>query len=296
MLTDSIVRSIIWLISATSALYFIYCAIEDRNRENRCTPSDCGVRETVFFRTVKCVYLTLARVLHRVEVVGAENIPQGEGAMLLTLHTSHSADIPLSLFLAEERLGRVVHGLIHRSIYKCFPWLRYLGLVPGHREEAMRLLGEGHLTACAPGGVEEAIANISEPYVLRWRSASGRERVGFAEVLKSAVAPAIPVFIANGEETRFNPLFWIAGLLKLDTLTVHPMLRMVAVSIWAVASLLSIPIPSKVTIVCGSPLRAKKGETAESFASRCKSAMDELRMAHQPGGLHYLRAIKQRFK
>ena len=79
-------------------------------------------------------------------VVGEENIPKKGGTMLLGFHSTHNVDIFLGIFLVFQTLGRAVRGMIHHGVYACFPWVKYVGLVPGYRSTAEALLKAGYIT------------------------------------------------------------------------------------------------------------------------------------------------------
>merc|ERR1719336_914273 len=100
-------------------------------------------------------------------------------------------------------IGRVPRGLMHRQIWQFFPWLKYLGLVPGQRHTGKHLLKFGFLVGVLPGGAEEAMYGHEHAYTLhpKWDS-----RRGFAQVAIDAEVPIVPLFIRNVDEMRWDPI------------------------------------------------------------------------------------------
>merc|ERR1712203_768579 len=143
------------------------------------------------------------------DVKGVENLPPpGKGALLISMHSTHNADIPMGLNGLHDQTSRVPRGLLHRVVFMVNPWCKYLGLIPGQRHTAKHLLQQGFLTCVLPGGGEEAMAGHENAYELhpRWK-----DRRGFATVAKEAGADIIPVFLQNVEEMRFNPFFFLGN-------------------------------------------------------------------------------------
>jgi len=288
-------------------IYIAWCFTQYTNKQQDIFLPDSEIGSSAIFDITKRLTLGWSRWFHDIDIVGQENLPKDKGAMLLGFHTTHNADILLVLFMIHQETGRAVRGMVHRTLYACLPWLKHFGLAPGDRTTAIECLRAGHITACIPGGAEEAMRGHENAYTLDWKSASGRERAGFAKAVQAAgvgKAVAIPVFMVNGEEMRFNPLFWAAnrsGFTRVFMpLTTRKGLAgqiafQIAGFVWFSASLLSLPVPAKLTMVVGKPLEFGDGETAEAFAARCRAAMQELIRTHQPDGKQYAPAIRQRF-
>ncbi|CAF1621367.1 unnamed protein product, partial [Didymodactylos carnosus] len=153
-----------------------------------------------------------------------------------------------------------------------------------------------------PGGVEEGLTGHENAYRLVWRP----DRTGFARIAIQAQVPVYPCFIQNGEEMKFNPLFWLMNKIKLTKLydysqrqnikLVSWFIHNLAAIIWVPLSLLAIPIPVKATIHLGAPIAYDcQQDTLEDYVLRCKTELQALIDKHQPQGLNYTRAIGERF-
>merc|ERR1740138_173266 len=280
-------------------LYVAWCLVQfaTKKQQNLQFRSDSAISSSAIFQLSEWLTLGWSRWFHGIEIVGAENVPKDKGAMILGFHTTHNADILLGMFMLHRATGRAVRGMLHRTVFACLPWLKHFGLAPGDRTTAIECLRAGHITACIPGGAEEAMRGHENAYTLDWKSASGRERAGFAKAGQAAG-------VVKGEEMRFNPLFWAANrsgftrvFMPLTTRKglVGQIAFQIAGFVWFSASLLSLPVPAKLTMVVGKPLEFGDGETAEAFAARCRAAMQELIRTHQPDGKQYAPAIRQRF-
>ena len=102
---------------------------------------------------------------------------------------------------------------------------------------------------------------------------------------------------------RFNPIIsllnavgftrWWASLNKLKGAT-GKMCFNIATFCWFFVSWLAIPVPVKLTLHIGKPMRPREGETAEELAQRARAAMQEMIDTHQPGGKNYLNALRGR--
>jgi len=248
--------------------YAAYCYSESTKKQKGIFLTDEEIGGSTLFQLFEVLTLGWSKWFHAIEVVGSDNFPQDKtkGVMLLGFHTTHNADILLSLFMVHAETGRAVRGMLHRSVFAFNPWLIHFGLAPGDRSTAIELLKAGHISACIPGGAEEALRGHDDAYTMDWRSSSGNTRTGFAKVVEASGAgtAAVPVFVANGEEMRFNPVTWAANkigfttaFMQLTKLTgtgmplVAKLCFQVAIYTWFFVSLLSIPVPAKVTMFIG---------------------------------------------
>mmetsp|Transcript_62993 Transcript_62993/g.174258 ORF Transcript_62993/g.174258 Transcript_62993/m.174258 type:complete len:216 (+) Transcript_62993:2-649(+) len=187
------------------------------------------------------------------------------------------------------------------------PFFRLYGAVPGSRETATRLLTHGYVSGVVPGGSEEAMTGHENAYKLRWVSAHGRPRVGFAHVAKAARAKIIPSFTVNAEEMKWNPVFWLANKLYLTRLydavatagipILSYAVHRIGSLIWFVlAFACGIPVPVKVTLVIGEPIDYDPdADSAEVIAARTKAALEAMMARYQPNGVDYAAAIRARF-
>lgn len=166
------------------------------------------------YRRVRSVVAWLCRRLYRVEVEGAENVPERGGCVLAANHES-SID-PALLALATERPIRFI---ARAELWK--PGLRRLldalGGIPIRRgrgdrralRRAERLLEAGEVVAIFPQGT-----------VLRFRNR--RYRRGAARLAVAAGAPIVPVRLV-GTAAAFSVLPPRIGFPKLRVVVGEPL-------------------------------------------------------------------------
>jgi len=241
-----------------------------------------------------------AQLFHAYEAVGVEKLPpKGEGCLLVSLHTTHNSDICTWGAMLCDQTGRAPRGLIHRRVYQFFPFVKYLGMVPGDRSTAVRMLKEGFLAACLPGGGEEAMTGHENAYKLhqRWE-----DRRGYAHVAKEAGVPVYPFFMQNAEEMRFNPVFWLGNRMrigqackKLQRLPViGSAVKALAMLVWFTFSwTTAIPVPVKTTTIIGDPVYTE-GKTVDEIAEETKTALQRLIDENQRHGHSYMPGLRSR--
>mmetsp|Transcript_59530 Transcript_59530/g.129420 ORF Transcript_59530/g.129420 Transcript_59530/m.129420 type:complete len:214 (+) Transcript_59530:414-1055(+) len=205
------------------------------------------------------------------------------------------------MFGFNERTGRVSRALFHRGLMAIWPGLRYLGGVPGYRHTANQLIRAGFCAACIPGGADEMITGHEHSYDLQWPS----KRKGFAACALKTGCPIVPSFMRNGEEMKFNPVFWLANMMRLHKLfALGVKLPLVGRIIYTggiyiafcLAWLTAIPVPVQVTTVIGDPIIAKPGETLDELVARSKESLQSLIRQHHPTGhKSYSRALRERW-
>eukprot|EP00930_Biecheleria_cincta_P097888 TRINITY_DN89574_c0_g1_i1.p1 TRINITY_DN89574_c0_g1~~TRINITY_DN89574_c0_g1_i1.p1 ORF type:complete len:369 (+),score=48.38 TRINITY_DN89574_c0_g1_i1:858-1964(+) len=266
--------------------------------------SDEAVGGTILYRITKFLNYRLACWFHGFEVKGVENLPlAGKGALLISMHSTHNADILVACTgLHEASGGRAPRGLLHRIVFMLHPYTRYMGMVPGQRYTAKHLIQRGYLTCVLPGGAEEAMTGHDNAYNLhpRWK-----DRRGFAHVAQDADADIIPVFIKNAEEMRFSPIFYVCnrmGLTRIYTSLVDKripvfswILKQMGLGMWFCLSWLGIPIPVKVTMYIGKPISKRENDFVDDIAERARAALQAMIHEHQPHGHQYLPGLRERF-
>lgn len=266
--------------------------------------SDEAVGGTILYRIMKLLNYRWACWFHRFEVKGVENLPPvGKGALLISMHSTHNADILMAITgLHEASGGRAPRGLLHRILFMLHPYTKYMGMVPGQRNTAKHLIQQGYLTCVLPGGAEEAMTGHENAYNLhpRWK-----DRRGFVHVARDADADIIPVFIKNAEEMRFSPTFYVCnrlGLTRVYTRLVDKripclswVLKQAGLATWFCLSWLGIPIPVKVTVYIGEPINKRGTDSTEDIAERSRAALQAMIHEHQPHGHQYLPGLRERF-
>ncbi|EQC40485.1 hypothetical protein SDRG_02377 [Saprolegnia diclina VS20] len=241
-------------------------------------------------------------------VQGHEHLPKDTSTKILFVgyHTTHNWDVLMMAMAIKDALGEPPVGLMHSAYVALSPWVSYLGGVEGTRANAADAYQRGH-RACLvlPGGVEEAVAGFENAYTVNWKSASGRDRTGFAEVVLQAGGVIVPVVVQNAQEMCFSPVFFlsnVSGLSRVyDTLMTLPLgigwfLWQLKQVLWLLFSFgSSIPLPVKATLKFGPPLQPLQHESAAAFAHRVASSYAAMLATEQPGGLNYTRALQARF-
>jgi len=262
---------------------------------------DKEVGSTLFYRIVTLFSYHWARFFHRYEIKGLDKLPregEGQGALFVSMHTTHNQDIPMMMTGLYAKTGRALRALIHRQVYRLNPYAKYVGAVPGNRATAVQLLQQGFFAACLPGGSEEAMTGHENAYRLhaRWG-----DRRGYAHVAKDAGVKIYPVFTENVEEMRFNPIFWLANKYKVgkvfDSIVSIPMIgwvvKQLGMLIWFVLAPLSIPMPVKLTTIIGDPIETE-GYSVDEIAVSTHSALQNLIDSRQPHGHAYRPGLESR--
>lgn len=257
----------------------------------------------MMYSAVKLFSYQLGCYFHDFEIEGLENMPpEGKGALMISIHSTHNVDIPMGLTGLYEKTGRVPRGLLHRVLFTLHPFVKYLGFIPGQRHTAKHLLQQGFLTCVLPGGGEEAMSGHENAYVLhpRWH-----DRRGFAHVAQEAGVDIIPVFLKNVEEMRFNIFFYLANrfgfthrfqhLVDLRIPAVSWCLKQLGSAVWFSLSFTGIPVPVKVTMFIGKPICVGTEDSVDEVAEKSRLALQAMIAEKQPYGHEYLPGLRERF-
>jgi len=88
---------------------------------------------------------------------------------------------------------------------------------------------------------------------------------GFARIATQAQVPIVPLFLANVEEMRWNPILSLWNLLGLGRLYsyilelnipfIEPIIVLLASTVWFTVTFFQIPIPAKLTLYVGNPVK-----------------------------------------
>jgi len=178
-----------------------------------------------------------------------------------------------------------------------------MGAVPGEPKSALSLLKSGFWVVCAPGGADEGLVGHENAYKVYWPT----KRKGFAHIATEAQVPIVPLFLANVEEMRWNPILCFWNLLRLGRLFSYilklssPSTRRTLISfgstVWFLVTFLQIPIPAKVTLYVGNPVQYDMTkDSIDDVVQRAHNDLQSLINRHQPYGKSYSNAIKQRFQ
>lgn len=131
-------------------------------------------------------------------IEGLENIPGGEGALLVTNHGQFGFDLVVVIRLIHQHTGRVLRSLGDRVVFATplfRDFARDWGIIEGEPEATVRLLEEGELVLVYPGGAKEALSAPDDEYRLQWDKAKG-----FVRAALRAQVPIIPLASVGNEE------------------------------------------------------------------------------------------------
>ncbi|CAF3348826.1 unnamed protein product [Rotaria sp. Silwood1] len=183
------------------------------------------------------------------------------------------------------------------------PVLRLMGAVPGEPKSALSLLKSGFWVGVMPGGADEGMIGHENAYKVCWP----KTRKGFAHIAIDAQVPIVPLFISNIEEMRWNPILWFWNLLGLGRLFsyilqlhipyISPILLLLASTVWFLATFIQIPIPAKIILHVGDPVQYDMSkDSIDDVVERAKIDLQSLINRHQPHGISYSNAVKERFQ
>lgn len=131
-------------------------------------------------------------------IEGQENIPETEGALLVTNHGHFGIDLPVLLRLILEGSGRAVRSLGDRVVFAT-PIFRdiakTMGAIEGEPRTTVRLLEDDQLVLVYPGGAKEALGDPEDAYRLQWEKSHG-----FIRTALRAGKPILPVAGIGNEE------------------------------------------------------------------------------------------------
>ena len=174
---------------------------EDEPDDARLSDVDEWGRSENMRSLIRRLYDPMYRQWFRTEWDGLEKIPTEGGALLVANHAAAiPSDAPVIMHGIEEELGRPVYGLAD-NWFRQIPvvgtlWSR-LGGVPGHPDNAYRLLAEQHqLVLDFPEGEKGPSKTVGERYQLR-RFGRG----GFVEIAMRAGVPVVPIAVVGAEES-----------------------------------------------------------------------------------------------
>src|SRR4051812_956676 len=190
----------------------------------------------------------------RVEVRGAENIPDEGGALIVS---NHSGTVPvdgmMTMVSVHDRTGRNLRPLGADLVFR-LPFIGELarkgGVTLACNEDAQRMLSGGELVGVWPEGFKGIGKPFSERYKLQ-RFGRG----GFVSAAIRTGVPVIPCSVVGAEE--IYPL--IGNMPALARLLGMPYLPVTPFFPW-LGPLGMVPLPSKWLIEFGEPIRTDSYE------------------------------------
>ncbi|HEU4946000.1 MAG TPA: lysophospholipid acyltransferase family protein [Kribbella sp.] len=191
----------------------------------------------------------LAEKWFRVEVRGAEFIPDTGGALIVA---NHSGTLPIDSLITQliiaDRTGRPLRTLAADLVFRT-PFVGELarkgGATLASNDDAERLLGQGNLVGVWPEGFKGIGKPFSERYKLQ-RFGRG----GFVSAAMRTGVPIVPCSIVGAEEIYplVGNLASLARLLGVPYIPITPFFPLLG-------PLGMIPLPSKWLIEFGEPIR-----------------------------------------
>lgn len=184
----------------------------------------------------------------RVEVRGAENLPEKGGALLVA---NHSGVLPWDAVMTQvavhDHAGRYLRMLAADLVF-VLPGVNELARKAGHtlacNEDAQRLLEQGELVGVWPEGFK----GVGKPFAERYKL-QRFGRGGFVSSALRAGVPIVPCSIVGAEEIypMIGNLRTVARLLGLPYVPMTPTFP------W-LGPLGLVPLPTKWTIQFGEPI------------------------------------------
>jgi 1-acyl-sn-glycerol-3-phosphate acyltransferase len=207
----------------------------------------------------------------RVQVEGAQHVPEQGGAVLVC---NHSGTLPWDGVMLKTALRhacstrRALRWLTDDFVFHSpflGAWLNRIGAVRACPENAERLLERGELLAVFPEGVK----GIGKPYRERYQL----QRFGRGGHVKLALrqqVPLIPVAIVGAEET-YPLLYKVRAFSKLLGVPFVPVTPLFP---W-LGPLGLVPLPSRWRIMIGEPMREVGGESGRGDDSVLVNELNE---------------------
>lgn len=191
----------------------------------------------------------LYRKYFRVEPVNIDRIPEGRALLV----ANHGGQVPLDgmlislSVLLDGKPPRIARGMVERwfpSLPFISTWFMRCGGMVGDTRNCRLLLGRDECVLVFPEGVKGSGKSIHERYQLQ------RFGTGFLRLALEAKAPIVPVAVIGCEEA-YPGIYNLKSLAKLvgaPYLPVTPFFPLLG-------PLGMLPLPTKVTIRYGEPLR-----------------------------------------
>lgn len=209
------------------------------------------------------VWLPLWRPLFehwfRVEVIGAENIPEAGAGLIVSNHAGVlPVDGLMTTVAVYDYAGRALRLLaadLAMTLPVSAPFARRAGATLACAADAERLLEGGHVVAVWPEGFK----GLGKPFADRYRL-QRFGRGGFVSTAIAAGAPIIPCSVVGSEEIypKLGEIPALARLLGVPYLPITPTFPLLG-------GLGGIPLPTKWTMEFGEPIETAQlgSEAAE---------------------------------
>ena len=213
----------------------------------------------------------------RVRLLGIENVP-AEGPALLV--ANHSGGLPYDgamLIYAVHRdhpAHRALRTLVANFVFEA-SWMSHvvarIGGVRASTDNALRLLGSGHLVGVFPEGLKGVGKTFRERYRLKYFG-----RGGFVRLARRARVPVVPVAIVGAEEIHplLGKMTTLAAPLGIPYIPITPTFPLLG-------PLGLLPVPTKWTIQMGVPISMPAEDdpaegTTQEIAERVRGRIDTM--------------------
>jgi 1-acyl-sn-glycerol-3-phosphate acyltransferase len=251
---------------------------------------DWGRSERVF-DTIEPLLDFYYRYWFRVEVEGIENVPDRDGALLVSNHSGAlppDAPMIMQALRHEHPRSRPVY-MLGEHWFKGYPGVSMLvskmGLVPAHPANAQRLLrDEGRLVLVFPEGAKGSRKLYWQRYRLR-RFGRG----GFVRTAMRAGVPIVPIAVLGAEEAM--PIFAHVPLLQRLTGLIYFPINHAFPHFGLAAALMYMPAKFKIRFLEPVDLGRYEPEDADDVAlvqglteeirGRIQAQLDDLQSARQ---------------
>jgi 1-acyl-sn-glycerol-3-phosphate acyltransferase len=251
---------------------------------------DWGRSERVF-DTIEPLLEFYYRNWFRVEVEGIENVPDEDGALLVSNHSGAlppDAPMIMQALRHEHPRSRPVY-MLGEHWFKGYPGVSMLvskiGLVPAHPANAQRLLrDEGRLVLVFPEGQKGSRKLYWQRYRLR-RFGRG----GFVRTAMRAGVPIVPIAVLGAEEAM--PIFAHVPLLQRLTGLLYFPINHAFPHFGLAAALMYLPAKFKIRFLEPVDISRYEPEDAEDVAlvqglsedirGRIQAELDELQAARK---------------
>lgn len=222
------------------------------------------------------------RRYHRLDIDSSIRAP-GEPVLFVANH-GFGGVVDLNVFavraaLNDLELDRPLTILTHQMAWTLGVGRLFepLGARPASRDSAVEAFAAGHHVLVFPGGDKDAAKTFDERNLVKFDG-----RTGFAKLALEQKVPIVPVVTAGAGESLLvlSSGERLARALRLDkTLRVKALPVSVSMpwglNVGAVGMLPYMPLPTKLVTRVLAPMNADENETAEQFAARVETAMQD---------------------
>ncbi|MFH1456391.1 MAG: 1-acyl-sn-glycerol-3-phosphate acyltransferase [archaeon] len=213
------------------------------------------LRENLTF-TINNPLYKLASLYWRPEIYGVENIPNNRAVIV----ANHSGTLPMDGIWLNTQIfkasGKTTYFMAHK-IYANQKWIHELGMILGERETALELLRRDKRVGVFPGGDDDLFKPSWNRYKVQEVKGFSWQYGGYLTTALATESPIVPVAVIGLEEIHYNLantkflLKEISSQFGLDKAFDTKFLDHIGV--WPIP-LLTPPLPSKITILCGKPM------------------------------------------